>query len=91
MQMMAGPVHQGAGDSDALLLTAGQLAHGLLELFVRQIDLPRDVPNLLINFVLLELLDLEAEGDIIIHSHGREQVRSSGTRYRYFAFRSAHG
>ena len=64
---------QGTGDGYALLLAAGELGHGLLELLVGEVYLPGDLPDPLIDLRLLHLLDLEAEGDIVIDRHGGEQ------------------
>ena len=64
---------QSAGDGHPLLLTAGKLGHSLLELLVGKIHLSSNLPDLLIDLSLLELLDLQAEGDVVIDRHGGEQ------------------
>ena len=64
---------EGAGDGDALLLTAGQLADCLFELLVGQIDLARNFPHLLVDFRLFQLFELQAERDVVVHRHRREQ------------------
>ena len=70
--MIAGPVTR-ARDGHALLLAAGELGHGLFELLVAQIDLFRDLAHLAVDLVLLHLLDLQAEGDVVVHRHRREE------------------
>ena len=65
--------HQCAGDGHALLLAAGQLGHSLLQLLVAQVHLAGDVPHTLVDLCLFRLLDLQAEGDIVVDGHGGEQ------------------
>ena len=65
--------HQRAGDGDALLLTAGELGDGLLELLVGEVHLLRDRADLRVDLRLFHLLDLQAEGDVVIDRHRREQ------------------
>jgi len=72
MQMMAGPVTR-AGDGHALLLTAGELRDRLFELLVGKVDLARDLAHLAVDLVLLCLLDPEAEGDVVVYGHRREE------------------
>ena len=67
------PRHQRPGNSHALLLAAGQLADGLLQLLVGQVNLPGDLPHLLVDLLLFQLLDLQAEGNVVIHRHRGEQ------------------
>ena len=64
---------EGAGDGDALLLTAGQLADRLFELLVGQIDLAGNFPHLLVDCRLFQLFELQAECDVVVHRHRWEQ------------------
>ena len=65
--------HQRAGDGHTLLLAAGQLGHGLLQLLIAEIHLAGDVPHALVDLRALRLLDLQAEGDVVVDGHGGEQ------------------
>ena len=64
---------QRTGDGDTLLLTAGQLGDLLLQLLLVQIYLLAHLNDLLADFLLVHLLDLQAEGDVLVHGHGGEQ------------------
>ena len=64
---------QGPGDGHPLLLAAGQLGHGLGQLLIRQIHLFSNLAHLLVDLRLFDLLDLQAEGDVVVHRHGGEQ------------------
>ena len=64
---------QRPGDGHTLLLAAGELGHGLLKLLVAEVHLFGDLPDARIDLRLLDLLDLEAEGDVVIDRHGGEQ------------------
>ena len=68
-----GPCDQRTGDGHALLLAAGKLADRLFQLFVGQVHLAGDSAHLIIDFLLFELLHLQAEGDVVIDRHGREK------------------
>ena len=56
-----------------MLLGGGELGHGLLKLFVGEIHLLGDLPHPLIDLRLLDLLHLQAEGDVVIDRHGGEE------------------
>ena len=64
---------EGARDGHALLLAAGELGDCLLELLVGKVDLLRDLAHLAVDLVLLQLLDLQSEGDVVVHRHSREE------------------
>ena len=65
--------HQGAGDGHALLLAAGELGYRLGQLLVGQVDLPCDGVYLFLDFRLIQLLDLQAECDVVPHRHRGKQ------------------
>ena len=65
--------HQRAGDGDALLLAAGELADLAHELLLGQFNLGRHFAHELVDLILVHLLDAQTEGDVLIHGHGREE------------------
>ena len=64
---------QSPGNGHPLLLAAGELGDRLHQLLIRQIHLPGDVSHLPVNLRLFQLLDLQAEGNVVIHRHGGKQ------------------
>ena len=64
---------QRTSNSHTLLLTAGQLGDLLLQLLFVQVNLLAHLNDLLADLLLVHLLDLQAEGDILVHGHGGEQ------------------
>ncbi len=67
--------HQRAGDGNALLLAAGELRDGLFELIVGKIHLAGDLAHPAVDLILFRLLDLQAEGDVVIHRHrGKKRI-----------------
>ena len=67
------PGDQRARDRHALLLPAGKLGNRFGQLLLRQVNLHGNLTDLLIDLVLLQLLDLQAEGNIVPDGHGRKQ------------------
>ena len=65
--------HQRAGDGDALLLAAGELADLAHELLLGQFNLRAHFTNELVDLGLVHLLDAQTEGDVLVHGHGREE------------------
>ena len=68
-----GARYQRAGNGYALLLAAGQLADRLFQLLIGKIYLLGDVTHLLVDLGLAQLLDFQAEGDVVVYRHGGEQ------------------
>ena len=64
---------QRPGNGDPLLLSAGKLGHGLLQLLVGKVHLFGNLPDPLVNLRLFQLLDLQAESDIVVNGHSGEQ------------------
>ena len=71
-QQDLGPVDQGTGDSDALLLTTGQLV-GLAPLKAAELHQIEHFQHALTNLVLRSLLHLETVGDVVENGHVRKQ------------------
>ena len=71
-QQYLGLVHQGTGDSDALLLTAGEVVDAAVLVALQADDL-QHLMDPAVDLVLGQLRHLQAEGDIIIHIQMREQ------------------
>nr|BFF11839.1 hypothetical protein GCM10025699_31420 [Microbacterium flavescens] len=67
------PVHQGAGDRDALLLTARQLVREPL-LFTRQADERQDLGDGLLDEASRRADDLQREGDVLEDGLGGEEA-----------------
>ena len=65
-------VDQRAGDGHTLLLAAGQTRH-LAVFKALQADDFQHLGHALVNFVLLDLCNAQAEGDIVVHVQMREQ------------------
>jgi hypothetical protein len=64
--------HDGAGDGDALLLAAGKLAGQLVDLAL-QPDQRGRLGDALVDLGLGQAAHLQAEADILVHAHMREQ------------------
>src|SRR3989441_7358494 len=64
--------HEGAGERDALLLAAGELA-GITELEARQVDLAEAGRDALGDRGTVELSHLESVGDVRLHRHVRPE------------------
>ena len=67
-----GLVHDGAGDGDTLLLAAGEGFHVAVLVVGHGHELEH-LADALVNLLLRHLLQLEAEGDVLIHIQVREQ------------------
>ena len=65
-------VHDGAGDGDTLLLAAGEGLH-VAVLVVGHRDELEDPADALLDLLLGHFLELEAEGDVVVHVQVREQ------------------
>ena len=71
-QQDLGSVDQGTGDSDALLLAAGQLV-GLAPLKAAELHQVEHLHHALANLVLRNLLHPQAVGDVVEDGHVRKQ------------------
>ncbi len=71
-QQGRGPVDERAGQRDALLLAAGELA-GLALLEVLEAHRPDRLLDALLRLLPADLLDLQPERDVVPHRHVREQ------------------
>ena len=67
-----GLVHDGAGDGDTLLLAAGEGLHVAVLVVGHGHEL-ENLADALVDLLLRHLLQLEAEGDVLIHIQVREQ------------------